>query len=251
MSAAILIHNQGSELRADSRQVAKFFEVQHESLIRLITENLPHFEAIGHLRFEIGNGIKREQGGGAQQKYCYLTEPQVGFLLTLTRNTGRTTELKLALIQQFQKARVQLRPVDTTLLSLPTNWQKVFSDDFYHALLGLHGYEFKRSEGTCSWVGAFTNKYIYGPLWDGLSAELKAKRAQRTTENSDDAACLKLHQFLEANAKVALERHVLKVTALLQAAQTPEHFAELFASAFRGQTQMLLGCFTQKKRRAA
>lgn len=250
MSSAILIHNQGTELRADSRQVAKFFDVEHRSLIRLINENIEAFESINALRFEIAPRLDGNKGG-EQPKFCYLTEPQVGFLLTLTRNTGRTTELKLALIQQFQKARIQLRPVDSILLSLPANWQKVFSDDFYHALLGLYGHEFKRSEGTHSWVGGFTNKYIYGPLWDGLSAELKAKRAQRAVDNPDDAACLKLHQFLEANAKTALERHVLKVTALLQAAQSPDHFNELFSSAFRGQTQMLLGCFKPNKRRAA
>jgi hypothetical protein len=231
------IHNQGPELRADSREVAKFFDVQHESLVRLINDNASAFEALGSLRFEIG--VKAGGRGGERPKFCYLTEPQVAFLLTLTRNTGRTTELKLGLIKQFQQARAALRPVDNVLLSVPEQWRQVFPNDFYEALLALYGDEFNRSEGTPSWVGGWTNKYVYGPLWDGLSAELKAKRKARVEDGEADAEFLKLHQFLEANARDALRQHVLRVTTLLQAATSPEHFRELFASVFRGQTQLL------------
>jgi len=232
----IMIHKQGNELLADSRDVARFFGVQHENLRDLIEKNLTHFEAIGILRFETGE-IK---GRGQPEKFCYLTEEQVAFLLTLTRNTGRTTELKLSLIQQFAKVRRQLRPVDSVLLSLPNAWRKVFPDDFYAALLRLHGHEFDRAEGTHSWVGGFTNKYIYQPLWDGLSLELKTKRSQRIVDGDSDVVCLKLHQFLEANARAALERHVAQVTVLLKAAYSPEHFRELFASVFCGATQGIL-----------
>ena len=248
MSASISIHNQGPELRADSREVAKFFEVQHENLRDLIEKNAVHFEAIGVLRFETGKPSSAL--GGRPEKFCYLTEPQVAFLLTLTRNTGRTTELKLALIQRFQAARAQLRPIDANLLCVPEDWRKVFPDDFYSALLAIYGAEFRREDGTPSWVGSWTNKYIYGPLWDGLSVELKAKRKARTEDDSD-AAFLKLHQFLSENAAKALERHVLKVTALLEASTSPDHFRELFSAAFRGQTQLLLGNLVGKHRRAA
>ena len=96
-----------------------------------------------------------------------------------------------------------------------------------------------RSTGTQSWVGNWTNIYIYSPLWDDLPAELKSKRKARVEDGASDAAFLKLHQFLEANAKTALERHVLKVTALLEAAINPDHFRELFHSVFNGESQLL------------
>lgn len=250
MKTIISIHNQGATLRADSREVAKFFEVAHQHLRELIEKNQSSFEALGHFQFETGDGIKRAQGGGRQESFCYLTESQVAFLLTLTRNTGRTTELKLQLIQAFQSFRAALRPVDSILLTLPQQWRKVFSDDFYRALLKLYGHEFDRAEGTHSWVGTWTNKYIYGPLWDGLPAELKAKRKARLEDGETDAGFLKLHQFLEANAKQALERHVLRVTVLLQAAQSPDHFRELFASVFCGQTQSLMQSILSRRNAA-
>lgn len=237
MNTLISIHNQGQELRADSRQVAKFFDVEHESLRKLIVQNQASFECLGSLRFEIG--VKAHGRGGEQPKFCYLSEQQVAFLLTLTRNTGRTTELKLQLIQQFQKARQQLRPIDSILLSLPEDWRKIFPDDFYCALLKLYGQEFCRSAGTQSWVGKWTNKFVYDPLWRNLPAELKAKRKMRTAKGQSDAASLKLHQFLEEHAKVALERHVLKLTGLLEASTSPEHFRELFRSVFSGESQLL------------
>lgn len=248
MNSPISIHNQGATLRADSREVAKFFEVQHDSLMKLVGENLTSFEALGVFRFEIGKPASPL--GGRPEKFCYFTESQVAFLLTLTRNTGRTTELKLQLIQAFQSFRAALRPVDSVLLTLPEQWRKVFSDDFYRALLKLYGHEFDRAEGTHSWVGVWTNKYIYGPLWDGLPAELKAKRKARAEDGETDAGFLKLHQFLEANAKQALERHVLRVTVLLQAAQSPDHFRELFNSVFCGQTQSLMQSILSRRNAA-
>lgn len=245
MKSIIPIHHAGHELRADSREVARFFDADHRVLFRLISDNLSSFEAICPVCFENApraDGVK----GGDQPKHCMLTEAQVGFLLTLTRNTPRTKELKLQLIQSFQQARAQLRPIDAILLSLPEDWRKVFPDDFYSALLKLYGDEFKRSVGTPSWVGKWTNKYVYQPLWENLPLELKAKRKARVEDGSSDAAYLKLHQFLETHAKQALERHVLRVTVLLQAAASPENFRELHASVFHGSTQLLLGALGGK-----
>lgn len=245
---AVAIHNQGPELRADSREIAKFFEVEHESIARLLHDNAEAFESFGSLRFEIG--VKAGDRGGEKPKFAYLTEPQVAYLLTLTRNTDRTKALKLQLIQSFQRVRAQLRPVDSIPLSIPEPWQKVFPDDFYRALLRVYGHDFNRANGTPGFVGGFTNRYVYGPLWDGLPTELKAKRIA-AAEDADDAQLLKLHQFLEANSKQALERHILRVTTLLQSATSPEEFKESFARVCCGESQMPLLFGTAKKGRAA
>jgi phage regulator Rha-like protein len=63
MNELIHIHNQGPELRADSREVAKAFGIQHESLVKLITNHEPQLEQLGVFRFEIGKPPKGSEGG--------------------------------------------------------------------------------------------------------------------------------------------------------------------------------------------
>lgn len=271
MKSLPVIQHRGPKLEADSREVAAFFEVQHESLMRLINDNLAAFESFGAVRFQTGKSnsgsdvvaeldspisnreIKtrggRREGAGRNEKFVWLSEPQVAFLLTLTRNTGRTTELKLAMIQRFQKAREALRPVDNILLSVPDEWRTVFNPDYYRALLRVYGAEYDPAKNKPQWVGAFTNRYVYEPLWNSLPAELKAKR-KAIAEAEGTAEFIRLHRFLEENAKRALERHILAVTTLLEVAQSPEHFRELFAAKFQGETQLLMRIFGEKRRAA-
>jgi len=52
---------------------------------------------------------------------------------------------------------------------------------------------------------------------------------------------MKPHQFIEENAKKNLEKHLTKITTLLEAATSPAHFLELFASVFGGSQQLLKG----------
>jgi len=82
--------------------------------------------------------------------------------------------------------------------------------------------------------------FIYEPLYSGLSDELKRRRT--TYGDGDESVeALKLHTFIEKNAKHNLERHITKVTALLEAATSKSVFYELFAAVFYGQKQLLLG----------
>lgn len=236
----IKIHNQGSELRADSRAVAQLFGVQHESLRKLIEEHLSHLEQLGHIRFEIGDGIIRPQGGGKQDKFTYLNFDQVALLLMLSKPSEATKDFRVKLIIAFRDARNKLRPIDHALLSIPDDWKKTFPDEFYSALLKLYGDEFEKSENKPSWVGRWTNRFIYEPLYNGLPDELKRRRTIRSDEKITDSF-LKLHQFIEKHAKKNLEKHIIKVTGLLEASTSRSHFLELFASVFYGQKQLLLG----------
>jgi len=93
---------------------------------------------------------------------------------------------------------------------------------------------------TPSWVGRWTNRFIYEPLYNGLPDELKRRRKVHVGEEGSEA-WLKLHQFIEQHAKKNLDKHLIKVTALLQASTSRSHFIELFGSVFYGQTQLLLG----------
>ena len=237
MKELIHIHNQGSELRADSREVAKLFGIEHQSLRETIEAHQGEMEQLGVFRFETGKPPSNSVGG-RPERFCYLSFDQIAFLLTLTRTTEQTKGFRLQLIISFRDARNRMRPVDHALLSIPDVWRKTFQDEFYIALLRLYGDRFERSGDTPSWVGAWTNKFIYEPLYDGLPDELKRRRKLHT--GTDEDRWLKLHQFIEKHAKKNLEKHITKVITLLQAATSPSHFIELFATVFWGQKQLLL-----------
>ena len=224
---------------ADSRDVAELFGVQHESLRKLIEDHLSHLEQLGNIRFQIGHGVERPQGGGRQVKFTYLNFDQVAFLLTLSRPSDAMKDFRLRLIIAFRDARKRLRPIDNALLSMPDFWKRTFEPDFYTALLQLYGARFERSEGTPPWVGRWTNRFIYEPLFNGLPEELKQRRKFHLGDTED--SWLKLHQFIEKHAKKNLHKHLTKITALLEAATSPAHFLELFASVFGGSQQLLLG----------
>ena len=136
MKELIKIYNQGSDLMADSRAVAKLFGVQHESLRRLIEEHAAQIEQLGVFRFEIG---KPPAGslGGRPERFCYLNFDQIALLLMLSKPTDVTKDFRLRLIIAFRDARKRLRPIDRALLSMPDDWRKTFPDDFYAALLKL------------------------------------------------------------------------------------------------------------------
>ncbi len=238
MKELIKIYNQGSDLMADSRAVAKLFGVQHESLRRLIEEHAAQIEQLGVFRFEIG---KPPAGslGGRPERFCYLNFDQIALLLMLSKPTDVTKDFRLRLIIAFRDARKRLRPIDRALLSMPDDWRKTFPDDFYAALLKLYGDRYEKSENKPSWVGRWTNRFIYDPLFAGLPDELKRRREIHGWE-SGAVSWNKLHQFIEKHAKKNLEKHLIKVSGLLEAATNPAHFLELFASVFYGHKQLLL-----------
>lgn len=240
MNELIHIHNQGPELRADSREIAKVFGIQHESLVKLINNHEPQLVQLGHFRFEIGDGITRPQGGGKQERFAYLNFDHIAFLLTISSPTEETKDLRLKLIIAFRDARNRLRPIDHALLSIPAAWRRAFEPEFYKALLAMYGAEFNESENKPQWVGAWTNKFIYRPLYERLPEELKRKRQLHAFEMGTDE-WRKLHQFIEEHAKKNLETHLVKVTTLLQSSTSVQDFYERFAATFYGQKQLILG----------
>lgn len=201
----ITIRSQAGELLVDSRNVAKVFQIQHKTLFRTILDNSEALETLGQLRFQREVGTPRPQGGGNPVKFAWLNFDQVAFLLTLTKTTAQTKEFRLRLILAFKQAREKLRPVDQLLLAIPTSWKKTFQDQFYIALLNIYGAEFDKNRNKPSWVGWWTNRFIYEPIYQGLSTELKKKRTEFVTDSGRDPDWIRLHQFLEENAKDQLK----------------------------------------------
>lgn len=239
MEELIQIHNQGTELLVDSRKVAEVFDVHHKGLRELIEENEAEFSMLGFWRFETAKirSSSGSEGKGRPEKFYWLNFDQIAFLLTLTRTTERTKDLRFRLIIAFRLARERLRPVDTILLAIPDKWKKTFPDSFYIALLGLYGDTFEASTNKPSWVGWWTNKFIYEPIFDGLPLELKGRRNAYAGTSGKDPDYIKLHQFLETSAKEELRDQVTKVTTLLQLGGSKLDFLERYLSVFHGQTQ--------------
>lgn len=239
MNELIQIHNQGPELRADSREIAKVFGIQHESLVKLINNHEPQLGQLGVFRFEIGKPSKGSEGG-RPEKFCYLNFDHIAFLLTISSPTEETKELRLRLIIAFRDARNRLRPIDHALLSIPAAWKRAFEPEFYKALLALYGAEFKAAENKPQWVGVWTIKFIYRPLYEKLPEELRKRRQLHAFEMGTNE-WRKLHQFIEEHAKENLKTHLIKVTTLLESATSVQDFYERFAATFYGQKQLLLG----------
>jgi hypothetical protein len=198
--------------------------------LQLISDNEESLTQLGQLRFENARGKERPQGGGTPQKFAWLNFDQIAFLLTLSRPSVENREYRLRLIIMFRNARAKLRPVDAILLSIPDAWKKTFKDEFYIALLRVYGDVFKPEKNKPSWVGRWTNRFIYEPIVAGLSAELKTKRLQYCTDSGKDSEWIRLHQFLEENAKEALRDRISKITGFLEASRGKQEFKELIVA---------------------
>ena len=237
MQDIIPITNQGNDLLADSRNVSELFDVSHSHLREQITSHIIQLEQLGQLRFQT-EVVKGNRGGGNPAKFYWLNFDQIAFLLTLSRSTEQNKEFRLKLILAFRAARENLRPIDSILLTLPDRWRKQFPDDFYVALLALYGDTFDESKNKPSWVGNWTNKFIYEPLFDNLHKELKKRRYEFATEKGREADYFKMHQFLEKHAREDLRDHITKITTLLTIAQNKQGFIEVFAAMFHGHHQL-------------
>jgi len=229
--------NQGSEIYVDSREIAKLFGIQHKNLLDQIYKNEESLTQLGQLAFETLVGKRAQLTSGNPQKFAWLNFDQIALLLTLSKPNAATREYRLRLVIAFRNARQKLRPVDTLLLSIPEKWKKTFKDEFYISLLRLYGDSFKASRNKPSWVGKWTNRFIYEPIFSGLPSELKAKRAQYSSDSGKDAEWMRLHQFIEENAKEELRDHLSKITGFLQIAKSRQDFIESFVALFGGGKQ--------------
>jgi len=71
--------------------------------------------------------------------------------------------------------------------------RKTFKDEFYIALLNIYGDSFDAARNKPSWVAAWTNRFIYEPIFQGLSRELKSKRSAYSDMTRKDADFMRLH----------------------------------------------------------
>ncbi|WP_342480245.1 P63C domain-containing protein [Paenibacillus sp. FSL L8-0340] len=132
---------------------------------------------------------------------------------------------------QIDRDREELQKLLAVYISkdlLP--WTKRFPDEFYKEMFRLRGWDYPRPAGKRpSIVGFYTNKYVYDLLPPGVKAELQAKNPVISAGRRK----WKHHQFLSQDiGNVHLEKHLLKVITLMQAADTWEEFQRKFNRVF-------------------
>jgi phage regulator Rha-like protein len=89
----------------DSRLIAESLKIQHKNILTTITKYLIHIESgLGTVAFETRE-FKTKQGNISSERFAWLTEEQATFLMTLSRNTSRVIECKLALVKAFAEAK--------------------------------------------------------------------------------------------------------------------------------------------------
>ena len=90
-----------AESRIDSRLLAVNMHKDHANLFELVKDHRADFEQFGLIRFQTG----LINGRGRPEKFTLLNEDQAFLLLTYTRNTARTRQLKVKLVKAFGEAR--------------------------------------------------------------------------------------------------------------------------------------------------
>lgn len=92
-----------AESRIDSRLLAFQLGNQHKNVRELLEEHKADFMELGVLRFETAKPTGDQ--GGRPEKFAMLNEDQCYLLLTYSRNTARTRQLKVKLVKAFGEAR--------------------------------------------------------------------------------------------------------------------------------------------------
>jgi hypothetical protein len=238
-----------------STTVAGQCGIQHHAVLQLIDKHLPSIEgAFGPLAFEMRKGSPLQQGGFAKAtRIAYLTEQQATFLITLFRNTPVVIRFKLALTRAFFSLRDRREAaayVGLFLQEVPAAWEGTFPDSFFKAVCDCYGLAYVKGR-TPGFFGGFINRYIYEPLLENLSPELKAMREEYCEASGTSEASFRLHQFLKKHCKKALERHILVIETLLAVSRTEIDFKEHFAARFQGRQQLVLEFRTKAQRKKA
>lgn len=114
MTEISVIHCEDGALVVDSRLIAERLGVNHSDWYRniVIKYQTETEQSFGILRFENGE----IQGRGQPEKYCFLTEDQATFLMTLSRNTLEVVACKQDLVIKFSRAKQLLKEQGIHLL---------------------------------------------------------------------------------------------------------------------------------------
>lgn len=99
-----IVHN---EPRVTSLVISENMGLTHQTVLKNIDTYKTELESLGLVGFEIRPRPEGQHGGG-DTRYALLNEQQATFLVTLSRNTEKVVQFKLALTKAFFEARNEL-----------------------------------------------------------------------------------------------------------------------------------------------
>jgi len=208
---------------------------EHRALKRLITDNKKMFETFGILRTEMQK-IETTRLRGRPDKGFLLNERQAMLLIATVRPCEEANKFKVILIKEFFRFRDELAKLNAPsahiaeirkilLLFAPSEWVKLFPDEFYTAIMKLYGQDFIGNNHTPPYCGAITKRWIYDRvLPPELNQEIDLKiRNERK------------HQwFTEQNGRATLGAQINQVTGIARMSRDRKQFEENCAIAFEG-----------------
>lgn len=109
--------------------IAERLDIQHKNILHNIDKFSKELQTINPLAFETRKGEPLPQGGYSKStRYALLTEQQATFLISLSRNTPKVVEFKLALTKAFFEAREALNKIKVENKVEHQSYLKIFKD---------------------------------------------------------------------------------------------------------------------------
>lgn len=106
--SSLTINQKEDQLVIDSRLVAKELGIKHKTFLETIRKYQTTLKSrFGVLTFETAKPLQGS-AGGRPEVFCWLTEDQAIFVMTLSRNTDCVVECKANLVHSFSEAKRQL-----------------------------------------------------------------------------------------------------------------------------------------------
>ncbi len=107
----ISILRQTTNLLVDSKDVADVFQIQHETLFKLLKKHQDDLTSLGNINFQ----TEKDSTNTKHKKYAYINFEQVNFLLNLMKTIQNTkkdfhSDLKLSTFNKNLKQAVQYDP---------------------------------------------------------------------------------------------------------------------------------------------
>lgn len=241
MSTAIQINTHDIEFTGErqqavnARELHKLLEVGKDfsNWMRERRSQLNMVEGIDFVIVETlvaNSGEQKSDPRGGSNRIDYFVSMDMAKHLSMLQKNAQGHRARMYFIEcekQLRKREIEHAARTVFLLDQPTEWERLFPIEFFSELSRVYRRTFTGMKSTPSFFGTFINSHVYAPLWDELSDELKEKR--RAFNGSDEKTMLKLHQFLEQNARAQVERQIQRIIGLLEVCEDINEFKSRIA----------------------
>lgn len=114
-------------------------------------------------------------------------------------------------------------------------WQKRFPDEFYEEIYRLCGWKYDPyNPKKPSYVGAFTNKFVYGVFPDSVLDEIRKRNPIKITSNNTYYRSNKYFQYLTKKVgSPKLDAQLKSVIAVMKLSNNMEDFRQKFNEIFK------------------